>query len=196
MRLLDRRPAIGYNRGTTTANTRAAVIGSRNLFTSYRACRQSARIIRPVGCGRRTVPYMMWALCVKGQAQMKRTWATETATRQVAPRTKDIVFERDSYTCVYCDGMASTVDHIIPWSYSNDHSLENLVACCDECNGLASDKMFTGLLEKRRYIQERREQRIAYSFGHSLKMECPYCGRVFKPGITGTNICCNRCANE
>jgi hypothetical protein len=59
--------------------------------------------------------------------------------------------------CVYCfDRWADSWDHVIPYSYIGDRlGKTNLVPACRRCNGLASNKMFDSLQEKREYVQNR-----------------------------------------
>lgn len=51
------------------------------------------------------------------------------------------ILERDAHTCAYCGGEADTVDHIIPVNLGGQAEPGNLVAACNRCNGLKSDKM-------------------------------------------------------
>jgi 5-methylcytosine-specific restriction endonuclease McrA len=44
------------------------------------------------------------------------------------------VLKRDGYTCQYCGGEATQVDHVIPRAVGGGHDLDNLVACCAPCN--------------------------------------------------------------
>lgn len=66
------------------------------------------------------------------------------------------ILERDAFMCAYCDGEADTVDHIIPYSYCQTNDKDNLVACCLDCNLIASDKIFESLSSKREYIRGKR----------------------------------------
>lgn len=52
------------------------------------------------------------------------------------------VFERDSYTCVYCKkvGGILEVDHFIPFSKGGSDELDNLVCSCRKCNRQKKDK--------------------------------------------------------
>ena len=57
------------------------------------------------------------------------------------------VLKRDSYTCAYCGLDANQVDHIIPRSAGGTHDLDNLVACCKQCNtrkGSKNEAVFLG----------------------------------------------------
>lgn len=56
--------------------------------------------------------------------------------RRVWQLMRQIVFERDGWTCVYC-GMRSstpTCDHVIPVSRGGSSTLDNLVTACLACN--------------------------------------------------------------
>lgn len=44
------------------------------------------------------------------------------------------ILERDCYTCAYCGGPATEVDHIIPRVLGGDESDDNLTAACVPCN--------------------------------------------------------------
>ena len=57
------------------------------------------------------------------------------------------VLKRDNYTCAYCQQEANQVDHIIPRSAGGTHDLDNLVACCKQCNtrkGSKNEAIFLG----------------------------------------------------
>jgi 5-methylcytosine-specific restriction endonuclease McrA len=49
-----------------------------------------------------------------------------------------MVLRRDNYTCFYCQGEANQVDHVVPLaiddSLHNAINMDNLVACCGDCN--------------------------------------------------------------
>lgn len=44
------------------------------------------------------------------------------------------ILERDGYLCQYCQGLANSVDHIIPRSLGGDEDPDNLCASCKSCN--------------------------------------------------------------
>ncbi|UDL16394.1 HNH endonuclease [Microbacterium phage Zooman] len=52
----------------------------------------------------------------------------------VIPFSKRGILRRDSFTCAYCGGKATTVDHIKPKSKGNPASWENSIAACQPCN--------------------------------------------------------------
>jgi 5-methylcytosine-specific restriction endonuclease McrA len=45
--------------------------------------------------------------------------------RYLAPSTKERIFSRDGYVCMYCEGLANVIDHIIPYVYSQNNEDEN-----------------------------------------------------------------------
>lgn len=44
------------------------------------------------------------------------------------------VRERDGYTCAWCHGSGSTLDHVLPICWGGRTSLNNCVICCRSCN--------------------------------------------------------------
>jgi hypothetical protein len=59
-------------------------------------------------------------------------------------RLRELILARDRYTCGYCGGVATTVDHIVPRSKAGraaDHP-SNLVAACAGCNRAKGSKAF------------------------------------------------------
>ena len=58
------------------------------------------------------------------------------------PYSRDNVFKRDNYTCVYCgedEPRAMTIDHVIPKSKGGEDSFENCVTACRPCNAEKDD---------------------------------------------------------
>jgi hypothetical protein len=49
---------------------------------------------------------------------------------------RDLVFERDDYTCVFCGTRGGKLhcDHLIPLSRGGSNDPENLATACDVCN--------------------------------------------------------------
>ena len=62
--------------------------------------------------------------------------------------------------CFYCrKEIATTIDHVVPYSWDAVNDIENLVPACSLCNCIAGDKMFDDVDEKRRYILQQRSKR-------------------------------------
>jgi 5-methylcytosine-specific restriction endonuclease McrA len=59
--------------------------------------------------------------------------------RRPRPRvrlTKREIFRRDNFTCQYCGRQVSrlTIDHVLPRHRGGEHTWDNLVTACSECN--------------------------------------------------------------
>jgi 5-methylcytosine-specific restriction endonuclease McrA len=50
------------------------------------------------------------------------------------------VLARDTRRCGYCDGPATTVDHIVPRSRGSRNTWANTIAACDGCNQRKGDR--------------------------------------------------------
>lgn len=58
------------------------------------------------------------------------------------PLTRENIFKRDGYKCVYCEESRKkelTIDHVIPQSKGGPNTWENLVTACKKCNGEKAD---------------------------------------------------------
>jgi hypothetical protein len=55
------------------------------------------------------------------------------------------VLRRDNFTCTYCGRAAPKVtlhvDHRVPWKVVKNHSIDNLVTACADCNLGKKDKI-------------------------------------------------------
>lgn len=69
------------------------------------------------------------------------------------------ILDRDNYKCQYCGKSTTGIDHIMPVSFKDDNSNENLVVCCNECNRLASNFLFKDFIAKKNYILDKRLKR-------------------------------------
>ena len=78
--------------------------------------------------------------------------------RRLSQERREHILKRDGNLCFYCFDEADEVDHLVPWSYRQDDSLENLVAACWLCNRIASNKMFESIEAKKNHIIRRRER--------------------------------------
>src|SRR5688500_7331680 len=62
--------------------------------------------------------------------------------------------------CYYCrKEIATTIDHVVPYSWDAVNDIENLVPACALCNCLAGDKIFDSVEKKRQYILAQRSKR-------------------------------------
>ena len=95
----------------------------------------------------------------------------------------DELVERYGNLCFYCrKEMATTIDHVVPYSWDEDNSIDNLVPACGLCNALASNKMFETVVQKRAYIMKQREK---YKNRRAICTECllPYTYRTHSPSL-------------
>ena len=53
--------------------------------------------------------------------------------RGPVPLTRRALFARDGGRCMYCGGVATSVDHVIPRSRGGKHVWDNVVASCRRC---------------------------------------------------------------
>lgn len=56
---------------------------------------------------------------------------------QKVPLTRENIFKRDDYACVYCgkdERRHLTLDHVIPQSKGGPNTWDNLVTACKKCN--------------------------------------------------------------
>ncbi len=50
------------------------------------------------------------------------------------------VLRRDKFTCTFCSGRASTIDHVIPRAQGGKNTWKNTVAACSPCNNKKRDR--------------------------------------------------------
>jgi len=61
---------------------------------------------------------------------------------QKVPLTRENIYKRDNYECVYCgdnNRKYLTLDHVIPQSKGGSNSWDNLVTACKKCNHEKAD---------------------------------------------------------
>ena len=61
---------------------------------------------------------------------------------QKVPLTRENIYRRDNYECVYCGSSYAkllTLDHVIPQSKGGKNAWDNLVTACRSCNGEKAD---------------------------------------------------------
>lgn len=140
-------------------------------------------------------PMPAGALRVLG-AEMKKKLTFEHERGMLGEGSKQAIIERDGRVCAYCGGEATTVDHVVPFSYSYDDSPRNLVACCLDCNIIASDKMFSSLALKQQYIVDKRAGRKwTKRFDKRKPSRCCDCHIIYYPlAHNATAFLCPVCA--
>ena len=60
--------------------------------------------------------------------------AADPAQRRIHPILRGAVLDRDGWTCSYCGGEATEVDHVNPRARGGATTPANLVAACRSCN--------------------------------------------------------------
>ena len=60
--------------------------------------------------------------------------------RATVPLTRKAVFARDGGRCVYCDALATSLDHVVPKSRGGPHTWDNVVSACGRCNHVKADR--------------------------------------------------------
>lgn len=116
--------------------------------------------------------------------------------RRLASNKKDKILERDCWICAYCDGDATVVDHVVPWSWSHCDDDYNLVASCERCNAVAGNMVFPDLTKKRVYLRKK-IRGVRAKPPQSKIFYCIQCGAIFVPLRGGaTNFLCGECNHE
>ena len=91
--------------------------------------------------------------------QARQALRKKKAERQIPKAIREAILAKLGNACVYCGGVASALDHIVPYEADPIHLESNLVPSCVLCNSIAHDHVFGSLGEKRRYILARRMER-------------------------------------
>lgn len=68
-----------------------------------------------------------------------------------------IILERDGFRCMYCgssatDGAKLLIDHIFPYSKGGEHTAENLITACSNCNQAKHNKIIN--IESMKHIKD------------------------------------------
>lgn len=74
------------------------------------------------------------------------------------------LIETHGSLCYYCHiEPSTTIDHVIPYSFIPDDSLENLVPSCLTCNLTAGNMVFDDVNRKRQYIINNRKKKLTHA---------------------------------
>lgn len=93
--------------------------------------------LRPCGVCRQPVPDGRCERHPPPAAYRYRPGRGSTRAERVM---RALVLDRDGWQCAYCDGIAVTMDHILPRSRGGLTELDNLLACCRDCNLSKKDR--------------------------------------------------------
>lgn len=80
------------------------------------------------------------------------------------------ILRETNFMCIYCGGDANQVDHIIPYSYSQNNDESNLIPTCGVCNNIASNKVFDSLAHKMLFIQRRRKAKKLFPIVSDIRI--------------------------
>ena len=95
-------------------------------------------------------------------------------------------------SCFYChEEPATCIDHVIPVSWDQIDTPENLVPSCALCNCIAYNKIFEDVESKRQYILNRRKSR---KLRRAICVDCrlPFAYREHSPSL----FLCAKCYDE
>lgn len=85
--------------------------------------------------------------------------------------------------CYYCRiEVATTLDHVVPYSWDQDNAINNLVPACALCNSLAGNMLFDSITQKQAYILRHRKK---YTNRRCLCTDCklPFAYRLHSPSM-------------
>jgi len=84
---------------------------------------------------------------------------------------KQEIFRRDNYACQYCGSNEKqlTLDHVIPRSLGGNHTWENLVAACRQCNHRKGGRLANKAGMQLKTKPEAPSASASYRFGRYLK---------------------------
>ncbi len=81
------------------------------------------------------------SLILSVPAHIRLTIASAERIWKVPPVNRREVLRRDHYTCQYCYCSKNlTLDHVIPLSKGGQHTWDNIVTACEQCNQRKSDR--------------------------------------------------------
>ena len=104
-----------------------------------------------------------------------------TKTRILSPKTRIKILKEQSHRCFYCrcdlenswyitrkakrpKKIKIHFDHVVPWTYSEDDSVVNMVATCNLCNSYKGTRVFNSLKQLKEYLKKTRQMRSVVLF--------------------------------
>ena len=85
------------------------------------------------------------ALAFAAPSVVRLTRFVRIPYRGPVPLTRRAVFARDGGRCVYCGGVATSIDHVVPRSRGGRHEWGNVVSACRRCNHVKADRTVSDL---------------------------------------------------
>lgn len=80
--------------------------------------------------------YKEWAKkqTTEQRRAIKQRYLAKLKANKIGSYSREVIFKRDNYKCVYCGDGATEIDHKTPISRGGSDSKRNVVACCKSCN--------------------------------------------------------------
>lgn len=158
----------------------------------------------------------------------------ERFRKPVASRAQVEILKGQNGTCFYCGTTFGEIfpyrnhyvcarlewDHLLAFAFCRNNCDKNMVAACEQCNRIKSDRVFDSIEEAIRYVRQRRKDkglplfklraRVSAKKGlakvsqqqmpDGLLLEnprdCAYCGVQFYRSQTHTRMCCAECCKQ
>lgn len=96
--------------------------------------------------------------------------------KRPTPARQKVLLESQNYKCFYCGcdlrnswyvggrmklpkRVTIHYDHLVPWVYSIDDGVQNIVAACSVCNMIKTSRVFPTVEKLREWVLSRREKR-------------------------------------
>jgi hypothetical protein len=130
----------------------------------------------------REVIEVRWALQVAGinkigddpKLALLRFLFPSADRRAFSEELREDLRELQSGVCLWCQSAlpakGAVVDHVVPWSFSRNDAVENLLACHQVCNSTKSDLLLHPTLSRRwvQFIQKHEQKLCDLASKHSL----------------------------
>jgi 5-methylcytosine-specific restriction endonuclease McrA len=116
-------------------NTDNTALHTVSVQHAIRMLVREVAIVEEARDGHRIGPYP-WPLVLRLIRYVKTTFLYA----RTPAWSKRGVLRRDHHRCAYCEGVADTVDHLLPQSRGGSNSWQNTVAACTRCNNRKANR--------------------------------------------------------
>jgi 5-methylcytosine-specific restriction endonuclease McrA len=116
-------------------NTDNTALHTVSIKHAIRMLVREVAIVEEARDGHRIGPYP-WPLVLRLIRYVKTTFLYA----RTPAWSKRGVLRRDHHRCAYCEGIADTVDHLLPQSRGGSNSWQNTVAACTRCNNRKANR--------------------------------------------------------